>query len=176
MPADPPSDWVCRHAAAIQTGGRVLDLACGWGRHARWLCAAGFRVLAVDCDADVLNGLREHAIETRCLDLEASAWPLVGESFDGIVVTRYLHRPRWPHLVAALAPGGVLIYETFMQGQEALGRPSRAEFLLQPGELLARAADAGLEVLASNEGYQATPRPAFLQSICARRPFGSDGA
>lgn len=168
---DPPADWVCRYADEIGLPGRVLDLACGSGRHARWLAAAGFRVLAADRDAAALSEISHPDIAVLCVDLEDGGWPFGGEAFAGIVVTRYLFRPLLPRLAAALAPGGVLIYETFMQGNEAYGRPARAEFLLAPGELDAFARAVGLEVLAFAEGYRAAPRPAMLQSLCARRPL-----
>ena len=154
----------------MPNGGRVLDLACGQGRHARWLVAAGYRVLAVDRDLTGIDRLKGPALETPCMDLEAGAWPLGDETFSGIVVTRYLHRPLLPKIAAALAPGGVLIYETFMQGNEAYGRPSRPEFLLASGELRAFAQAEGLEVVDYFEGFQATPGPAMLQALCARRP------
>lgn len=164
------SSWVCRHAPLIRSGGTVLDLACGRGRHARRLAEKGFRVCAVDRDAAALAGLAGMpGIETLCADLEAGAWPLPGRSFDGIVVARYLHRPLLPAIAAALAPDGVLIYETFMLGNERYGRPSNPDFLLLPGELRQFAADAGLEIVASAEGFVAEPEPAMVQSLCARR-------
>jgi SAM-dependent methyltransferase len=165
---DLPSPWVCRHAGKIPSSGRVLDLACGQGRHSRYLAATGFRVLAVDRDPALR--VQSTTVEFACHDLEQGVWPLGSEAFAGIVVTRYLFRPLLPRLASALAPGGVLIYETFMQGNAAFGRPARPEFLLVPGELEVFARDAGLEVLDFAEGFQATPRPAMLQSICARRP------
>jgi len=166
-----PASWVVRHAGAISRTGTVLDLACGGGRHARWLAAEGFRVLAIDRDALALAALATVAdIETACHDLEAAPWPLEGRTFSGIIVTRYLHRPLLPRIARALAPGGVLIYETFMRGNEAWGRPRRDEFLLVPGELEAFAVDAGLQVLDYREGFESLPVPAVTQSICARRP------
>ena len=148
----------------------MLDLACGAGRHARWLAAQGFSVLAVDRDAEAIARLGEvSGIEGRCLELEGEAWPLVGECFDMIVVTNYLWRPRWPDLLALLSPQGVLIYETFMLGNEAYGKPSRPAFLLAPGELRAWASEAGLSVIDFVEGYVDTPKPAVRQALCAQR-------
>lgn len=165
-----PSPWVVRHALEIPAGGRALDLACGSGRHARWLAASGHPVLAVDRDAAALAGLRgEVGIEVLDADLEGEIWPLAGEAFAGIVVTNYLWRPRLDDVLALLAPDGVLIYETFMVGHEAYGRPSRPEFLLRPGELRERAAAAGLQEIAWFEGLVAEPGPAMRQAICARR-------
>jgi len=165
-----PSPWVVAQSAQLPPG-RVLDLACGRGRHARWLAAQGWRVLAVDRDAEVLAGMHElPGVETLCCDLEAESWPLAGLVFDGVVVTNYLHRPHLPQLATALRPGGVLIYETFMQGQERFGRPSNPSFLLAPDELHRWAIACGFEVLAFEQGEQSVPRLACMQRICARRP------
>ena len=171
-PAHPPvptvSAWVARWAAAIRPAGSVLDVACGSGRHARHLAARGHRVEAVDRDAAALGTLVETpGITTRCADLEAGAWPYDGAVFDGIVVTNYLHRPLLPRIAATLAPGGVLIYETFRIGNESYGKPSSPAFLLRPGELLAFVLDAGLQVAAFEDGFCASPRPAMIQRICA---------
>jgi len=119
----------------------MLDLACGYGRHARYFAARGAHVVAVDRDATALATLSATAgIESREVDLEGAPWPLAGEHFDAIVVSHYLHRPLFPHLRAALAPDGVLLYETFALGNEAYGRPANPAFLLRPGELLELAA------------------------------------
>ncbi len=167
-PVAAPSAWVARWAHLIRPGGRVLDLACGSGRHARWLAGQGFAVLAVDRDAEAIAGLPP-AVTGRVLDLEQGAWPLAGEDpFDAIVVTNYLHRPLWPHLLAALAPGGVWIHETFAAGNETVGKPSRPDFLLRPGELLDVARGA-LRVIGYEDGFQEVPKPAFIQRICAVR-------
>lgn len=166
----PPSPWVARHIGDIRQGGPVLDLACGSGRHARLLAAQGFSVLAVDRDAAALSGLQGVAgVRTLQLDLEGEQWPLAGQSFAGIVVTNYLWRPRLPDLLALLAPGGVLIYETFMLGNEAYGKPSNPDFLLRSGELREVAKAAGLREIAFEEGCTASPKPAMRQAICAVR-------
>lgn len=133
--AAPPSDWVVRWAPLLPPHARVLDVACGHGRHAHWLARAGHRVTAVDRDAALLEPLAGIA-DTIVADLEADAWPLPGQRFDAVVVTNYLWRPLFPALLAAVAPSGLLIYETFAQAHAALGRPRRPEFLLRPGELL----------------------------------------
>lgn len=167
----PPSEWVLRHASRIPASGEVLDLACGNGRHARWLAAQGWQVFAVDRDFEAISGLQGiPGICAKVMDLEGEHWPLAGRRFAGIVVTNYLWRPRLPDLLTLLAPGGVLIYETFMLGNEAYGKPSRADFLLQPGELKAVAAQVGLQVLDFFEGYVEQPKPAMRQAICALRP------
>lgn len=167
-----PSAWVARFAGLIAPGGTVLDLACGHGRHARFLEAGGWRVMAVDRDAAALAGLAGHSgIEAVEADLETGAWPLGGRRFDGIVVANYLHRPLFPRLIEALAEGGVLIYETFMLGNERFGRPSNPDFLLRPNELLELFAGR-LNVVAFEQGEVAQPRPAVVQRLCAVRGTG----
>ena len=165
-----PSPWVERHLPLIPPGGRVLDLACGSGRHARLLAARGYEVVAVDRDFAAISGLRGVAgITTLQLDLEGGDWPLAGEHFAGIVVTNYLWRPRLADVCALLESGGVLIYETFMVGNEAYGKPSNPDFLLHPGELRSVASAAGLREIAFAEGYAADPQPGMRQAICAVR-------
>lgn len=162
-----PSPWVVRWAARVTAGGTVLDVACGAGRHARWLAARGHPVLAVDRAPDIVDALAGvPGVETMVADLEAGDWPLAGRRFAGVVVTNYLHRPLLPLLIDALAPDGVLIYETFSAGNEAYGRPANPAFLLQPGELL-EAVHGRLDVLAYEDGRVATPKPAMIQRICA---------
>ncbi len=170
-PLIPPSRWVEEHLARIAPGGRVLDLACGGGRHTRLLAAAGHPVLAVDRDGEAmaaLAGLPE--VTLLATDLEGEPWPLAGRQFAGIVVTNYLWRPRLDDLFAMLAPGGVLIYETFMEGNERFGKPSRPDFLLRSQELLDQARSRGLHVVAYREGYVPLPKPAMVQAICALQP------
>lgn len=155
----------------IPPGGEVLDLACGSGRHARVLAAAGYRVLAVDRDAETLATLAGvPGITPLAADLEGTGWPLAGRRFAGIVITNYLWRPHLPEVLAMLGKGGVLIYETFMLGNERYGKPSNPDFLLRPQELLALARGAGLHVLAYEEGYAEVPKPAVRQALCARQP------
>ena len=166
----PPSPWVERCASHIAPGGRVLDLACGSGRHTRLLAGLGHDVLAVDRNGEVLAALSAlSAVTVLQADLEGGSWPLAGQSFAGIVVTNYLWRPRFPELLAMLAPGGVLIYETFMLGNAAYGKPSRPEFLLRPGELRAVVQAAGLREIAFEEGFTLLPKPAMRQAVCAVR-------
>ena len=171
LPAARPSDWVARFAPCIRAGGEILDLACGGGRHARWLTGRGWTVEAVDRDAGALAALAGvTGVRVRVADLEHGAWPYAGRRFDGIVVTNYLHRPLLPLIEGALAEGGVLIYETFMLGNERFGRPSNPDFLLRPQELLEVARAAGLRVIAFEEGEVAQPRPAMIQRLCAQQP------
>ena len=165
------SAWVRRFLPLVAPGGTVLDYACGGGRHARLFAARGFRVVAVDRNAEALATLEGvPRIEPRCEDLEDGPWPLVDEVFDAVVVTNYLFRPRFPDLLACVAPGGVLIYETFMLGNERFGRPSSPEFLLRPGELL-ECVGTGFTVLAFEQGVVDRPKAAVVQRVCAvRRP------
>jgi SAM-dependent methyltransferase len=164
-----PSAWVRRFASVIPAGGAVLDLACGSGRHARLFASLGYRVEAVDRDEAALRALRGVAgVVVRCVDLEGDSWPFDAQSFDGVVVTNYLHRPRFDSLLELIKPGGVLIYETFMMGNEALGKPSNPDFLLRPAELLERVAGR-LSVAAFEQGRVLEPKPAVVQRICAIR-------
>lgn len=165
----PTSAWVQRFSGLIKAGGTVLDVACGSGRHVHWLAKQGFAVTGVDRDAQAMAGLAPVA-ETLVADLESAPWPLGERRFDGVIVTNYLWRPLWPRLRGALAEGGVLIYETFAQGQATLSKPSRPEFLLRPGELLS--AFAGLRVVAFEDGFESdTPR--FVQRLVAVAEVGA---
>lgn len=161
----PPSPWVERCAALISAGGTVLDLACGTGRHSHFLAAAGYRVTALDRD---ISRLIPHTrIDTVEADLEGdNPWPLPGRTFDGIIVTNYLHRPLFPVLIDSLNPGGALIYETFAIGNEHLGRPRNPDFLLRDGELL-NAVSGKLSVVAYEAGRIDDPAPAVVQRIAA---------
>jgi len=176
-----PSAWVNRYAPLIAADGKVLDLACGSGRHSRLLASMGYSVEAVDSDAGALAGLRGQArITTRCADLEGGPWPYGGRVFAGIVVANYLWRPLFPLLMAALDQGGVLIYETFMVGNERYGQPSNPAYLLRVGELLdvvrnrltVMAFEQG-EVLraagSSGDEEAAQPTSAVVQRLCAVR-------
>lgn len=169
------SPWIARFMPLIRPGGRVLDVACGAGRHVAALAAQGFEVTGVDRDPAALALAAQRAGPGARLvqaDLEGAPWPLAGERYDAIVVTNYLWRPLWPALRTALADGGVVLHETFAQGQQTVGRPSRPEFLLQPGELLA--AWAGLKVVAYEDGMLDDP-PRFVQRIAAVAvPAGAD--
>jgi SAM-dependent methyltransferase len=164
-----PSPWIVRFAGLFTAGGRILDLACGSGRHAMTLAARGHTVEAVDRDAAALARLQGIAgITTREADLEGGPWPYFGQSFAGIVVSNYLYRPLLPHLLGALDEGGVLIYETFMVGNEHFGKPSNPAYLLRSGELL-ELVRRRLAVVAFEQGEVDQPKPAMVQRICAMR-------
>ncbi|NYG34453.1 class I SAM-dependent methyltransferase [Sphaerotilus montanus] len=170
-----PSAWIRRHAGLIpnlDNGASVLDLACGSGRHVRWLAARGAQVTAVDRDAAALATLHGVAAEVMLVDIENGPWPLPGRTFDAVVVTNYLWRPLLPAIVASVAPGGVLLYETFAHGNASVGKPSRPDFLLQPGELLDRVRPE-LRVVAYEDGFLDSP-PRFVQRIAAVRQTIAD--
>lgn len=162
----PPSDWLQRWAHLLPAGGQVLDVACGSGRHLRWLAARGHQVTGVDRDEAALAPLQALA-EVVVADIEAGPWPLAGRRFDAVLVTNYLWRPLLPTLVDAVADGGWLVYETFADGQQTIGKPSRPDFLLQPGELLV--ACRALRVVAYEDGFVDAPAR-FVQRIVATRP------
>ena len=149
------SAWVQRWSHLLPEGGSVLDVACGRGRHARWFHQRGLKVVAVDRSAEAIAaiGLRAEHCESCVADIENGPWPFAGRQFDVIVVTNYLWRPLLPTLLASLAPGAVLIYETFAAGNETVGKPSSSDFLLQPGELL-RVCQR-LRTIAFEEGFEA---------------------
>lgn len=167
VPDSPPSPWIVRWAGLVRPGGEVLDLACGGGRHARYLARLGFEVEAVDRDPALFPD-PPAGVRVLGADLEAGPWPFEGRAFDAIVVANYLYRPLLATLVASLEPGGILLYETFARGNERFGKPSNPAFLLEPGELL-EAVRGRLRVLAYEDLTVESPRPAAIQRICARR-------
>jgi len=153
--------------APLVERGPVLDLACGAGRHARFFQARNLEVVAVDRDRQSLPP----GIRFVQADLEdGSPWPFAGQRFGAIVVTNYLYRPLLPRLAEALYEGGVLIYETFMLGNEKYGRPSNPQFLLRPGELLE--AFGELHVAGFEQGRVERPKAAMIQRLCALRGTG----
>lgn len=175
----PVSAWVQRFSHLVPAGARVLDVACGAGRHSLWFAARGSHVMAVDRDEAALAHLNEAtseltgsgSVSTRCADIENGPWPFTGEQFDAIVMTNYLWRPLWPHLLNSLKPGGALIVETFALGHGRLGRPRNPDFLLRPGELVD--AVQGLHVLAFEDGLLSDP-PQRVQRVLACRPVSPD--
>ena len=170
---DPPSDWVVRFAPEIPKAGQVLDLACGTGRHTRLFLGLGHAVLAVDKNTVWLRDIADTPGLTIVEgDLETADGPpteIAGAKFSGVVVTNYLHRPLLPWILAAVAIGGVLIYETFAVGNEKYGHPRNPDFLLKPGELQDAFGDE-LDVLAYDEGHvERRGKPAVIQRIAAKR-------
>lgn len=163
-----PSPWVLRFASLVPVDARVLDVACGSGRHARFFASRGCHVTAVDRDARIVEWLAHVPnVEKDIADLENGPWPYVGREFDAVIITNYLHRPLFTKLLESIAAAGVLIYETFARGNENFGRPANPEFLLRPGELLTMV-DGWLRVIAYEDLYVDTPKPAMIQRICAR--------
>ncbi|MDP6929516.1 MAG: class I SAM-dependent methyltransferase [Planctomycetota bacterium] len=161
------SAWVERFAPLIPVGGPVLDLACGTGRHTRFLLARGHSVTAVDIAPDSFSDIENiPSLEVIRADLESDTWPLGDRHFAGVIVTNYLWRPLLRSIIDSVAEGGVLIYETFAEGHERFGRPRNPDFLLRPNELL-EATTEKLTVIAYEHGEESSPRPAVRQRICA---------
>lgn len=162
----PASEWVRRWSHLVPAGARVLDLACGHGRHMQWFAERGHAVLGVDRAADALQSAAAFGEVLQC-DLESAPWPLADQQFAAVVVTNYLWRPLFVHIVQSLAPDGVLLYETFAQGNESLGKPANPDFLLTRGELLRACSD--LRVVAYEDGFLNHPARC-VQRIAAARP------
>jgi SAM-dependent methyltransferase len=168
------SPWVARWAHLVPAGSRVLDVACGLGRHAVYFSELNHPVALIDIAREAIESAARRLPPDAQLvvaDIENSPWPLLDntgapQQFGGVVVTNYLWRPLLPTIVASLAPGGVLIYETFATGNETVGKPSRPDFLLQPGELLRVC--ASLRVVAFEDGFIAEPAR-YVQRIVAVR-------
>jgi tellurite methyltransferase len=154
--SDTPAAWLLMHRALLPPSGRALDVACGRGRNAVWLARAGFVTTAVDRDPSAVAAVEARArqeglpLTARAMDLESDGVELGAAAYDVIVVVHYLHRPLFPALIKALAPGGVLVYETFIAAQAARGKPTNPAFLLEPGELPRLVTP--LEVRAAREG------------------------
>ena len=161
----PPSVWVKRFLPLIKPGGLVLDVAAGSGRHVRLLRDRGFAVCAVDRDTSALLAFAGPSCDVRRIDFQTDDHWQLGDGYDGIIVANYLHRPLLRAIAGALAPGGVLIYETFARGNERFGRPRHPDFLLRPGELLE--AFTALTVVAFEQGEVSVPRPAVIQRLAA---------
>lgn len=172
---NPPANWVKRHIDQIKPGGRVIDIAAGQGRHSLLALQLGYHVTAVDRNSETLAVLEHTAAEfssnltTRTVDLETSDWPLTGEVYDGVIVSNYLYRPHFRDLLGLVAPGGMLIYETFALGNERFGRPSNPDFLLAPNELLT-AVLPDFTVLGFEDITTSPPAAACKQRVAARRP------
>ena len=174
--SEPPSPWVRRWSHLVPAQGSVLDVACGQGRHLRWFAQRNHPLVGVDRSQDALHSIADLVACGRAqavlADIENGPWPFEGRRFDAVLVTNYLWRPLLPILLDSLAPGGVLLYETFAAGNESVGKPARPDFLLQPGELLRLC--AGLRVVAYEDGFLAAP-DRFVQRIAAVRPVSPGG-
>ena len=161
------SDWVQRWSHLVQPAGTVLDLACGHGRHLRWFAERGHTVTGVDRSADAIQAVSSLG-EAVLADIENGPWPLMqGEAvrqFDAVIVTNYLWRPLFERISQSLAPGGILIYETYALGNETVGKPSRNDFLLQPAELLG--VFSHLNIIGFEQGFLPNP-PRFVQRLVA---------
>lgn len=175
LPFSPPSPWIARFAPLLRPGARILDVACGAGRHLRHFRDRGLSVTGVDIDLRGVAGLKgQEGVTLIQADLEGpDGWPSALSGFDGIVVTNYLHRPLLPAMVGALKPGGLLLYETFANGNQRHGRPSSPAFLLRDGELLGLAMEQGLQVIAFEQGEVSSPKAAIIQRLAARRSCGA---
>ena len=163
------SGWVKRWSHLVPPGGVVLDIACGHGRHMKWFATRQHPVVGIDRSPGAIDSV-SHLGDAVLADIENAAWPLMQgaqiRTFDAVIVTNYLWRPLLPVITQSLAPGGVLIYETFAAGNETIGKPSRADFLLQPGELLR--AFSSLRTIAFEDGFVDHP-PRFVQRLVAVR-------
>ena len=170
------SDWVQRWSHLVPPAGTVLDLACGHGRHLRWFAERGHAVTGVDWSADAIQAVSSLG-EAVLADIENGPWPLMqGEAvrqFDAVIVTNYLWRPLFGPVAQSLAPGGILIYETFALGNETVGKPSRPDFLLQPAELLR--VFSHLNIIGFEQGFLPNP-PRFVQRLVASRHVESVAA
>lgn len=169
------SGWVMRWTHLVKPQGSVLDVACGRGRHAKWFYERNHAVALVDRAREAMDSIAipDDSCEKVLADVENGPWPFAGRQFDAVVVTNYLWRPLMPTLVSSLSLGGVFIYETFTQGNQTVGKPSRPEFLLRPGELLAVCKD--LRIVAFEDGFEAgltDKLPRFVQRIVAVREAG----
>ena len=170
------SDWVQRWSHLVQPAGTVLDLACGHGRHLRWFAERGHAVTGVDRSADAIQAVSSLG-EAVLADIENGPWPLMQgdevRQFDAVIVTNYLWRPLFGPVAQSLAPGGILIYETFALGNETVGKPSRPDFLLQPAELLR--VFSHLNIIGFEQGFLPNP-PRFVQRLVASRHVESVAA
>ena len=160
-----PSAWLQRWSHLIAPGSTVLDVACGAGRHMHYLAALGHHITGVDRNPEAV-AMAQRSGEVICADIENGPWPFDGRTFGCVVVTNYLWRPLLPTVVASVAAGGLLIYETFAAGNESVGKPSRPDFLLQTGELIK--ATEGLRTVAYEDGFETSP-DRFVQRIVAVR-------
>ena len=171
-PSIEPSRWLQKYSSLMPNSGPILDVAAGSGRHTVYLLDKGHIVVSIDRDVSRLAYLKNPHLSVAQVDLEVPhSWPFKSGAFAGIIVTNYLHRPLFPRIIDALAAGGLLVYETFSQGNEKFGKPSNPDYLLEPGELLRVTLDH-LHVIAYEDLTVHQPKSARTQRICAaRRPY-----
>ena len=169
------SSWIKRWTHLVPPRGSVLDIACGQGRHMKWFTEKGHAVVGVDRSPEAINTAARFGAAIRA-DIENDPWPLMKgdqiRQFDAVIVTNYLWRPLFPVIAQSVAPGGLLLYETFSQGNETVGKPSRADFLLRPAELLS--AFETMRIIAFEEGFLENPSR-FVQRIAAIQPDSRAG-
>ena len=169
---EPVSGWVARWTHLVKPQGSVLDVAGGRGRHAKWFYEQNHAVALIDRSREAIDSIAisDRNFEKVVADIENDPWPFTGRQFDALIVTHYLWRPLMPTLLASLSPGGVLIYETFTDGNETVGKPSRPDFLLRTAELLQIC--SSLRIVAFEDGFEAAVTghgPRFVQRIAAVR-------
>lgn len=174
MQPPPASDWIRRWTHLIPENVLVLDVACGSGRHMKWFHDKGISVLGVDRDPVALKTASAWG-ETLLADIENNAWPFElspgnVRQFGAIVVTNYLWRPLLSTLLRSVKDEGVLIYETFADGNQRYGKPSRPDFLLNPGELLKICAQTeGIQVVAYENGMLGEPDRCVQRVVAIRQ-------
>jgi SAM-dependent methyltransferase len=165
-----PSNWVKRWSHLVPPQGQILDIACGHGRHMKWFAEQGHTVVGVDRSSEAIDAAADYG-EAVLADIENGPWPLMSgdqvRQFDAVIVTNYLWRPLFPVIAQSVAPGGLLVYETFSKGNETVGKPSRPDFLLRPAELLHTFEN--MHIIAFEEGFLEHP-PRFVQRIAALQP------
>tara|TARA_B100000686_G_C16751726_1_gene952950 strand:+ start:1455 stop:2126 length:672 start_codon:yes stop_codon:yes gene_type:complete len=170
-PSIGPSSWLRRHSTLIPNSGLILDIAAGSGRHTQYLLDKDHAVVSIDKDVSHLAHIKNSRLSIAKVDLEVpGSWPFKSAAFAGIIVTNYLHRPLFPHIIKALATGGLLVYETFAQGNQKFGKPTNPNYLLAPGELI-RLTQEHLHIVAYEDVTVSQPKSARIQRICAsKRP------
>ena len=165
-----PSSWLQRHSSLIPHSGPILDIAAGSGRHTQYLLEKGHTVVSIDKDVSRLAQITSPRLSIARVDLETpKPWPFKNSAFAAVIVTNYLHRPLFPQIIKALALGGVLVYETFANGNEKFGKPANPDYLLKTGELI-QLTLGRLHILAYEDLTVDQPRPAQIQRIVASRP------
>jgi SAM-dependent methyltransferase len=166
----PISRWIERWSHLVAPRGAVLDIACGHGRHMKWFAEQGHAVVGIDRSSEAVH-TAENFGEVVLADIENGPWPLMSgdqaRQFEAVIVTNYLWRPLFPVIEQSVAPGGLLLYETFATGNETVGKPSRPDFLLRPAELLQTFKN--MHIVAFEEGFLENPAR-FVQRIAAFQP------